>query len=432
MTNSAHKPRRSLKLATLGLRTATRYGQSKVADWWDGDNSKRFNKIGEDWFKTLGQLKGAPMKFGQFASQFADMLPEELAEHLRKLRSQAEPLPLADLMPVLEQAWSQDQLASITITQQALAAASIGQVHKGIYHSDGQTVDIVIKIRYPNIDSHFNKDMQSLRRLIRFGRILDIPKADLDAVFAEIKDRIQEEMDFAQERENLRALSQRNTDPAIVYPKLYAELCSENVLVTAYQPGDSLETAKQYPQAIRDQMGTTLIKHLIHQIFISGVLHADPNPGNFAFHPNGDVIIYDYGCVKHIPTALSQQLLTALFAYEHCDWAVLHDAFIAMDGIPKAQQAEAPPNDLYQLWHEITMQRFLTERPFDFGDSKLHDDAVAGIRKSLPYRKTFRPVADMVFVNRTISGFYWLLRTLNARIDLPSILAELREQTAPA
>lgn len=424
MSNSSKPPRRSFKLATLSLRTAARYSQSKVSDLWDGDNRSRFNKIGEDWFNTLGQLKGAPMKFGQFASQFADMLPPELAVHLNKLRSDADPLPLAALEPVLQQAWGGKVRAQVDISTDALAAASIGQVHRARFQQHSQVSDVVVKIRYPDIHDHFDKDMRALRRLIRFGRILDIPKADLDEVFTEIKTRVSEEMDFAREREHLQQLKSNNHCSTIYYPAVIDELCRDNVLVTEYLPGETLEQAKRFPQTIRNQIGDTLVSNLLQQIMVSGVVHADPNPGNFAFRANGDVVIYDYGCVKQVPIALREQLRQSLLAFRDQRWQALHHQFIDMGGVAADYINAPPPVDLYTLWHGITMQRFVTEQPFDFANPTLHDDAVAGVRKSMQYRKHFRPVADMVFINRTISGLYWMLRTLGSQVDLVSIMKQ--------
>ena len=46
---------------------------------------------------------------------------------------------------------------------------------------------------------------------------------------------------------------------------------------------------------------------MLDQIFKLKTVHADPNPGNFAFRRDGRIIIYDYGCVKK----LSETMLDA-------------------------------------------------------------------------------------------------------------------------
>lgn len=419
------KKHRSLKLTTLGLRTAARFSQTKLTDLWGGDSANQFSKIGEDWFKTLGQLKGAPMKFGQFASQFADMLPPDLAKPLSKLRNQAEPLPLQTLEYTLLDEWGKKTRSQVILDNDALAAASIGQVHRGQYRQGENETDIVVKIRYTDIASSFEKDMQSLKRLIRMGRVLDIPKADLDAIFIEIKARVSEEMNFIRERENLQTLRQHNNSPVIVYPEVVPELCSDSVLAMHYSPGDSLEVAKTYPQNIRNRIGQQLVENLLHQIMVSGVVHADPNPGNYAFRPDGTIIMYDFGCVKYVPESLRTHLHDALVCFREQNWDSLHIHFINMGGVPEKYQNKPVPDPLYALWYDITLQRFLNEKPFDFADPKLHDDAVIGVRKSIAYRKHFRPVADMVFVNRTISGMYWLLRSLGAQVNLQTVIQNI-------
>lgn len=437
--------RRSLKLTGLGLRTAARLSQNKISRSLFGEEKlSSLNKIGEDWFSTLGNLKGAPMKFGQFASQFGDLLPETIATQLRKLQNQATPLPLSELTGVLDAAWGENWQQSIQIEPTAIAAASIGQVHRAkllnesinnpnhnLHSSIGEDniEEVVVKIRYPDIEAAFELDMKALKRLIKLGRVLDIDKHDLDAIFAEIRTKVAEEMDFAQELANLHMLRQQQeadsqeTDNSenIIYPKPITELCRDDVLVMTYEAGDHAEVAQHYPLSTRQQIADSLFAQLLEQILVHGVVHADPNLGNFAFRPNGQVVMYDFGCVKQVPAALQQQLRAALIAFSTQDWQSVHDHFMAMGGIPAEPQYQDPPVELYELWYNITMRRFLTERPFDFGDPQLHDDFVQAIKGSIAYRKHFKPVPDMVFVNRTISGMYWLLRKIGGQVDIASL-----------
>ena len=106
------------------------------------DRAKSWQKTGQDWFDTLGGLKGAAMKLGQIASQYRDFLPEPLVEQLARLQRNAEPWAFERLEPVIDAAWSDEQRALVAhIDHEAMAAASIGQAHRATL-ADGRELSI--------------------------------------------------------------------------------------------------------------------------------------------------------------------------------------------------------------------------------------------------------------------------------------------------
>ena len=136
------------------------------------DRAKSWQKTGQDWFDTLGGLKGAAMKLGQIASQYRDFLPEPLVEQLSRLQRNAEPWAFERLEPVLDEAWNDEQRALIAeIDEQAMAAASIGQVHRARL-VDGR--DVVVKIRYPGVADAVDADIDNLGRLLSLSCVLPI------------------------------------------------------------------------------------------------------------------------------------------------------------------------------------------------------------------------------------------------------------------
>ena len=99
-------------------------------------------RTAEQLFRTLGELKGGAMKFGQALSVLEAALPEEVAgpyrEQLTKLQDSAPPMPTQTVRDILERDlgpdWK-DQL--VWLDGGPTAAASIGQVHQGRWH-DGR------------------------------------------------------------------------------------------------------------------------------------------------------------------------------------------------------------------------------------------------------------------------------------------------------
>ncbi|CAN0309032.1 unnamed protein product, partial [Chrysoparadoxa australica] len=133
---------RRRKLFGAGLRTLGR-GARRVLPGYD--RAQYWTQSGLDWFDTLGNLKGAAMKLGQVAAQYQDLLPPELTEQLARLQRDAQPRPFEQMRTVLDAAWGPDQWAKLdSIDETAMAAASIGQVHRARL-ADGRAV--VVKIR---------------------------------------------------------------------------------------------------------------------------------------------------------------------------------------------------------------------------------------------------------------------------------------------
>ena len=180
---------RTLKLLGVGARTL---GRSLIKNLpVGGDKAERslryWTDVGTDMVKTLGELRGAAMKLGQLASQYSDVLPPALAQQLKLLQRTATPLPFAEIEPLLQQQWSAAQRkAVIQIEPVAMAAASIGQVHRATL-KDGSAV--VVKVRYPGVREAVDADLTQLRRLISASKLLPIDDAAMDRLMAEVRER---------------------------------------------------------------------------------------------------------------------------------------------------------------------------------------------------------------------------------------------------
>lgn len=412
---------RTAKLLGVGLRTL---GRSLVNRLPGGDrierSAKHWAEVGEDWVKTLGELRGAAMKMGQLASQYSDLLPKTLAEQLVKLQNAVEPMPFDELQPALEQHWKPAQWKKIErIEPEALAAASIGQVHRATL-TDGHKV--IVKIRYPDIELAVDSDITQLRRIISASKLLPLDNAALNRLMDEIRQRFNEETDYRIEHDNLLHLRKHGRVPGIVYPRPVESLCADGVLVMSEEPGQPLSVARTWPQETRDRIGTTLCRWFAHEVFVARAVHADPHPGNFAFREDGSVVIYDFGCVKHVPEPIVDGVRRVLQAAWRADWAELHEAELALQGIgEKVLLAEVIP--VYSDFADLTLHRLCTDEVFDFSNPEYVDDLRDAAKRHYKHAFSFKPVSDLIFVMRAMSGIYWLLRSLGAQVPISELLA---------
>lgn len=243
-------------------------------------------RTADQLFKTLGELKGGAMKLGQALSVFESALPEEVAGPYRaaltKLQEAAPPLPARTVHKVLAERIGEDwREYFLTFEDTPAAAASIGQVHRAVWH-DGR--DVAVKVQYPGAGEALLSD---LAQLSRFARLLGplIPGMDVKPLIKELRDRVSEELDYA-----LEARSQREhaaefaDDPDVVVPDVVHQ--SDQVLVTEWIDGVPLaEIIAEGTTEQRDRAGQLLARFLFSGPARTGLLHADPHPGNFRLLP---------------------------------------------------------------------------------------------------------------------------------------------------
>ena len=383
------------------------------------DKAAHWARVGEDWFETLGELKGAAMKLGQIASQYSDLLPPEIAAQLARLQESAQPHPWDEMRGLLDWHWTDEQRALVeSVEPEPLASASIGQVHRGRL-ADGR--EVAIKIQYEGVAAAVDADVRNLGRMLKLAGVLPIDGDSLDALLVEVRERMREEVDYALERRHIEQFRALPDIEGIVYPTPVPALCTQRVLVMEYAAGRPLATAGELPQATRDRIGEQFVDWIVAQIFDHGLLHADPHPGNFRVADDGTLTVLDFGCVKRIrpnEQRLMAQIVAAALAR---DWPRIHALLGEIGSLsrPDREMTEAMQR-VYAAHARVFLEHLLAEPHFDFKDPALIPEARAVIREALPQWRAFKPVPELAFVARSLSGGYWMLRSLSARVDLKS------------
>ncbi|MEV2244122.1 AarF/UbiB family protein [Streptomyces sp. NPDC049970] len=248
-------------------------------------------RTADQLFKVLGELKGGAMKLGQALSVFESALPEDVAGPYRaaltKLQEAAPPMPTRTVHGVLAERLGQDWRELFTeFDDQPSAAASIGQVHRAVWH-DGRVV--AVKVQYPGAGEALLSD---LTQLSRFARLLGplVPGMDIKPLITEMRDRVSEELDYQLEAgAQQEHAAEFEGDPDVVVPGVVHQ--SEQVLVTEWIDGIPLsEVISGGTKEQRDRAGQLLARFLFSGPARTGLLHADPHPGNFRLLPPADLV----------------------------------------------------------------------------------------------------------------------------------------------
>ncbi|MEJ7817514.1 MAG: AarF/ABC1/UbiB kinase family protein [Thermoleophilaceae bacterium] len=299
--------RRTAKVAGLaGGQTARNYATRAANLTRDEDGrrhaaTKRQAEAAEQILEVLGNMKGAAMKVGQVAS-FIDTgaFPEEFQERIQaklaELRDSAPKVSFRDMKKVIESELDEKLSdAFAEFDEDALAAASIGQVYKARLH-DGR--DVAVKVQYPGVAQAVRSDLQNLGLLMRVAKRI-APGMDARAMSAEIKERLSDELDYEQEAQAQRAFARAWRDhPFVVIPDVVTSLSREKVLVTEWVEGIGFEEVRELPESERDRFGEIVFRFFFGSLHRIGHFSGDPHPGNFRLMDDGRVAFLDFGMTK--------------------------------------------------------------------------------------------------------------------------------------
>lgn len=421
------KGRRFFEMAKMTASVAGDYTSSRVKSWFqseeEGEKSRAEAKrrTGERLAETLGDLKGAAMKLGQMASVATDLLPEEIAEPLEELQSDAPPMDFAVVADQIEsELGARPEVLYESFEREPFASASIGQVHRA-ETDDGRRV--VVKVQYPGIDDSVGTDLSQVKMALQVGGFLNSEKQEaFDQLFDEIEARLEEELDYCNEAENVRLFRELHADdPELVIPEVVGERSAKRVLTLTEERGDDLEEVREsYTWEQKDAVGEKLFRMFGEQLFEHATLHADPNPANFAFRPDGTVVLYDFGCIKRLADEQHRALVTIVRAALERDWSGLEQGLLDLGA--RVPSEPALPDEVYRTWHHIFMEPVLDEELYDYGDDTIYRRVREHMDTFLEHESHFQPPPGGVYVDRTVVGIHNILRKLECQVPCERLM----------
>jgi predicted unusual protein kinase regulating ubiquinone biosynthesis (AarF/ABC1/UbiB family) len=264
------------------------------------------------------------IKLGQFLSSRVDLLPEKAIALLSTLQDEVPPAPFDHVVQVLESELGRpvEEVFSM-LERKCTAAASLGQVHKAVLASTGETV--AVKIQRPNNEQLVRMDLSTLKFVLWIiTRFVDVNGfIDLMGVYHEFKRTIYEEIDYVREAANARRFKEMfKDDPMIYIPRVYDQYLSRRVLVLEWIDGIKINDYAALDAAGIDRLEVAkrTVCAYFYQFFEAGFFHADPHPGNIFVKkgPTGDgpiVTLVDFGMVGSITKQMKRFMKDVFLAY---------------------------------------------------------------------------------------------------------------------
>ena len=377
----------------------------------------------------LAQMRGAAMKIGQLMSMDAgDVLLPELSQILVRLRDNAHPMPPAQLKRVLNAEWPAQWLRSFhKFDVQPIAAASIGQVHRGQL-TDGR--DLAIKVQYPGVAKSIDSDVANVGVLMRMSGLL--PKGfELASYLEEGRKQLHEETNYNREATQLKRFGDLLADKTqFVVPEIHGDWSTANILTMTYVAGVPIESVAEETQEIRDQVAKDLIDLTIHELFSFGVMQTDPNFANYLYQPdNQRIALLDFGATHKISPPLVQIYHQLMLAGLSGDDVALEETIKGIGFIDENTKDSQRKQIVYMV--KLVFNTLQNNRYLDFADTKLAthlQDAAMALAKD-GFLPPPLPI-DVLLLQRKFGGMFLLAAKLAARVDVVSLLADHLKGTA--
>jgi predicted unusual protein kinase regulating ubiquinone biosynthesis (AarF/ABC1/UbiB family) len=368
----------------------------------------------------LAQLRGAAMKVGQLLSMDAgELLPPELAEILSRLRADAIPMPMSQVVAVLNANWGEGwdrhfQQFSFT----PMAAASIGQVHFG-QRKDGR--HLAIKIQYPGVRRSIESDVDNVASLLRVSGLLP-GSLDIKPLLDDAKRQLHDEADYRREGACMMQFASLLADSdEFMLPEMHDDLTTENILAMSRLDGVALESLSHLDQGERDRIVSQLFCLLFREIFEFKLIQTDPNFANYQYAAESQrVILLDFGATRAYGDAMADAYRRLMRAAIASDRAGMNEA--AEDiGYFQADIKEHQREQVLDIF-ALACEPLHHSDAYDFGNTNLAARIRdAGMELGMDRDFWHTPPADALFLHRKLGGLYLLAAKLKARVPAQEI-----------
>jgi ubiquinone biosynthesis protein len=256
--------------------------------------------------KTILKLQGLFIKVGQLLSIMANFLPEQFRAGLEGLQDQVPPRPFKEIEGriVMDLGRPIDEVFD-RFDRRPLASASLGQVHEA-YLKDGTRV--AVKVQHRDIDRITRIDLGTIRRIMAIVQFF-VPVRGLDAYYKQVRQMIAEELDFLREAANIERLAKNfASDPAVVFPRVIRELSTHHVLTATFVEGVKVSDAESMSAlgVDRKELARRIVRTYCQMIFVDGVYHADPHPGNLLARADGSLVLLDFGAIAELSPVMRE------------------------------------------------------------------------------------------------------------------------------
>ncbi|MBU2561714.1 MAG: AarF/ABC1/UbiB kinase family protein [Nanoarchaeota archaeon] len=312
-------------LSVLKLRRRLSFGKRIKAD-----RTRPMEVTPQLVLKIFEDLDGTFIKLGQLLSLRPDLIPAEYCEELSKLQDKVKPFSGKEAVEIIEKELKHP-LKSLfrEFDEVPVAAASMGQVHLAKL-KDGTRV--AVKVQRPGVQRTVKIDIKLLYRIAglakrRYGDSI----VDPVEIVREFERYTENELNYLKEAHNIDVFHRNFAkSQTIVIPKVFWSHTTGRVLTMEYIPGKRLTDLSKFRPAERKRIIRTIIEAEFEQMFVHGVFHADPHPGNFLVKRDGKIALLDFGIVGRMDYVMKEHVTDLFMGMVDADVDGMVDAAVRL------------------------------------------------------------------------------------------------------
>jgi ubiquinone biosynthesis protein len=379
-------------------------------------------------YETILELQGLFIKVGQLLSILANFLPEAFRAELEGLQDQVPPRRFEEIAPrVVSELGGPIEQFFTDFAREPIASASLGQVHEARTR-DGRRV--VVKVQHQDIDEMVRLDLKTIRRILSIVQWF-VPIQGLSAYYEQIRMLLTQELDFELEANSIERIAQNfDRDPRVLFPVPLRELSTKRVMTTTFVEGKKLSDAVGLAElgVDRKDIARRLVRAYCQMIFVDGVYHADPHPGNLLVNANGDLVLLDFGAVAELSPQMREGIPEFLEGVIRRDTDRIVRALRKMGFLSRTSD-EVMTEKIVEFFHRRFQEEVKIES-FNLKDIKI--DPMKGLEDLLDLRKmnvglkelsdVFHIPRDWVLLERTLLLVYGSCSVLDPELNPMSII----------
>jgi ubiquinone biosynthesis protein len=302
--------------------------------------------------KVVNELDGSFIKLGQLLSLRPDLIPAEYCSELSRLQDNVPPFSGSDAVKIIEKELKKPiKVLFSEFDEKPVASASMGQVHIARL-KDGTKV--AVKVQRPNIERTVKIDIKLLYRIAglakrRFGTSIINPVE----IVREFERYTENELNYLKEAHSIDLFHGNFAgSKKVIIPKVFWNHTTSKVLTMEFIEGRRLTDLSKFGKYQKETLIRKILECEFEQIFVHGLFHADPHPGNFLVKRNGRVALLDFGIVGRLDYVLKENMTDFFIALVRQDVDGLVNAAVRLGVADGSVDMDVIRRDIYDRLSE--------------------------------------------------------------------------------
>jgi len=383
-------------------------------DSWTNQPAATSKRRAKQLRNILTSLGPTFIKVGQALSTRPDLIRRDFLDELIRLQDDLPPFDNHIAYNIIEsQLGCKIDKVYRELSTNPVAAASLGQVYKGVLYS-GE--DVAVKVQRPNLGPLLSLDLYLMRLgALWIGPFLPLNLGhDLTLIVDEFGNKLFEEIDYVNEARNADKFAENfKDDPEVKVPHIYHDYSRGSILTLEWINGfkltdlDAVRAAGLDP----DELIRIGVTSGLRQLLEHGFFHADPHPGNLFATPDGRMAYIDFGMMDQLDENTKETLASAVVQLINRDYKALARDFVNLGFL-------TPDIDIQPIIPalEKVLGQAIGESVADFNFKTITDEF-----SELMYEYPFRVPAKFALIIRSLITQEGLALSLNSQFKIVEV-----------